>query len=192
MASPSKKRPLEEEKEDAIKLRCLGFCGADDSIEPALLLAISAQHTWVEWGVLFRPDKAGLPRYASDAWLERLASINIARKMRLAGHLCSTRVDELLEGDTHFVQRMHKDCGFTRFQINATKANGTNMSLFSSDASATRCVSKLREAFAHVPEAEFIMQCNSETQPLVKLLVRACLFQLVRQECAGCLCTKHS
>ena len=79
-----------------LTLRCLGFCGADDSADPASLRAISEAHEWVEWGVLFRPDKAGHPRYASAAWLRRLAKANGARRMRLAAHLCGARVDEVL------------------------------------------------------------------------------------------------
>ena len=51
-------------------LRCMGFCGADDTVEPAKLKEISEKHEWVEWGVLFRPDREGLPRYASRAWVE--------------------------------------------------------------------------------------------------------------------------
>ena len=63
-----------------MQLRVLGFCGADDSVEPTLLSAISAQHPWVEWGVLFREEKAGTPRYASRKWLERLGAANPAAR----------------------------------------------------------------------------------------------------------------
>ena len=61
-----------DEVRDPIQLRCVGFCGADDTVDPAELKAISEQHGWVEWGVLFRPEKAGSPRFASDEWLKRL------------------------------------------------------------------------------------------------------------------------
>ena len=54
-------------------LHALGFCGADDSVDPHLLLLISKAYPFVEWGVLFRPDKVGTPRYASDEWVERLS-----------------------------------------------------------------------------------------------------------------------
>ena len=29
-------------------LRCMGFCGADDTVEPAKLKEISEKHEWVE------------------------------------------------------------------------------------------------------------------------------------------------
>ena len=156
-----------------IHLRCVGFCGADDTVEPALLSAISLQHNWVEWGVLFRPEKAGLPRFASEMWLAQLATVNAERTMRLAGHLCSTRVDELLQGDTGFVSRMHHELGFTRFQINATAANGCDTSLFSTDAAATETVTRLRAAFATLPHLEFIVQRNESTRALWERLLEA-------------------
>ena len=86
----------------SVQLRFVGFCGADDSVEPAQLKEISEKHGWVEWGVLFRDEKAGTPRYASAKWLAELGRVNAARQMRLAGHLCANKVDELLSGDTTF------------------------------------------------------------------------------------------
>ena len=150
----------------SITLRCIGFCGADDSVEPSLLAAISAQHSWVEWGVLFRKDKEGLPRYASSAWLDRLSAANPQRTMRLAAHLCSCRVDELLRGETSFVARLHDEVGFGRVQINATAANGCDVSVFATDAGAEACVAMLRTACSKLPHIEFIVQRNRQTEPL--------------------------
>ena len=42
---------------------------------PELLQLLSAHYTWIEWGVLFRPDLAGTPRYASDSWLKSLIEV---------------------------------------------------------------------------------------------------------------------
>ena len=103
--------PLKRSREGelSITLRALGFCGADDSVEPLMLSAISAQHPWVEWGVLFRGDKVGQPRYASFPWLERLGEVNSDREMRLAGHLCAVHVNDILKGDSSFVRKMHEE-----------------------------------------------------------------------------------
>lgn len=152
---------------DCAPLRCLGFCGADDSVDPLLLSAISAQHPWVEWGVLFREDKAGQARYASAEWLQLLGRVNTGRSMRLAGHLCAGRADELLRGDTSFIKRMHDEVGFQRFQLNATAANACDVSVFTESADgAQRCVDALRAACAAVPEIELIIQRNTQTRPL--------------------------
>lgn len=40
-----------------MKLRKLGFCGADDSVSPRMLGLICNSYPFVEFGVLFRPDK---------------------------------------------------------------------------------------------------------------------------------------
>ena len=90
-----------------MRLRCLGFCGVDDSVDPTKLKDISEKHEWLEWGVLFRPDRCGSPRFASDEWLKKLRQVNSAGHMRLAGHLCATHVDDLLRGDTSFVRKLH-------------------------------------------------------------------------------------
>ena len=59
--------------------------------------------------MLFRDEKRGSPRYASEKWLTELGRVNAERQMRLAGHLCATHVDELLRGDTSFVSKLHQE-----------------------------------------------------------------------------------
>ncbi len=50
---PAKKTKSSE----PMKLRKLGFCGADDSVSPRMLGVICNSYPNVEFGVLFRPDK---------------------------------------------------------------------------------------------------------------------------------------
>ena len=156
----------------ALSLRCVGFCGVDDSVEPLLLRAVSLAHPWVEWGVLFRPELAGTPRYASEGWLAALAEANTAaadgsgRPMRLAGHLCASRVDELLRGDATFVSAVAKQVGFGRFQINATAANGVDVGAFATPEGADACTAAIATVCAACPHLEFILQCNVQTRPL--------------------------
>jgi hypothetical protein len=90
-------------------LRALGFCGADDSVSPELLAVISERYNFVEWGILFREERQGEARFASWAWLDRLKVINAGRTMRLAGHLCSSRCEQVLNGDSSFVARLHAE-----------------------------------------------------------------------------------
>lgn len=51
-------------------LRFLGFCGVDDSVSATHLRLISKAFPWVEWGILFRADKEGSPRYPTWKWVE--------------------------------------------------------------------------------------------------------------------------
>lgn len=52
------KRPkIDESNIIESRLRKLGFCGADDSVSPNFLGLICQSYPFVEFGVLFRPDK---------------------------------------------------------------------------------------------------------------------------------------
>eukprot|EP00970_Alexandrium_tamarense_P020401 scaffold15199_cov193-Alexandrium_tamarense.AAC.17 len=156
------------------KLSALGFCGADDTVNPRHLALIAHKYPHVEWGILFRPDKEGLPRYATKAWIERLCHIlNTAEdgnKIKLAAHLCGSYVNELLTSSTdslsassidEFLTQLYK-WGFRRVQVNATAVNGVYTEKLADDSTIQ---SFLRSTRAH-PKLTFIVQKNEETHPL--------------------------
>lgn len=140
-----------------LKLRAVGFCGVDDSVNPRLLALLSQAYPRIEWGVLFRPDRQGQPRYATADWVERLCSFR--RSMNLAAHLCERRVQEVLNGQSEFLQQL-QDWGFERVQINATAVNGVDTSRLAESVTA------FREVVTKFPQIEFILQKNDETKPL--------------------------
>jgi len=148
------------------KLRALGFCGADDSVNPDLLGLISNEYPFVEFGVLFRPDKVCLkenyacaslnpnvfshvkeatPRYASAEWVERVTAVaaKCNGKMRLAAHLCGRRVNDLLLGEEEFVSELATK-GFKRVQVNATAVNGVDTSRLSDIDAFSKVVARYR------------------------------------------------
>ena len=143
------------------ELRALGFCGADDSVNPRILGLFSQAYPFVEFGVLFRPDKEGEPRYATMKWVEQLSNVaaKSGGKLKLAAHLCGTRVDEVLVGDDAFLKKI-ASWGFKRVQINATAVNGVDTSKMAESVN-----SFLKAVNSH-PELEFILQKNEETKPL--------------------------
>lgn len=144
-----------------MKLRALGFCGADDSVSPLHLAAICNSYPIVEFGVLFRPGKEGQPRYATSDWVRRLGSVanKSNGKMKLAAHLCGGRVNEVLDGNDGFISTL-PDLGFKRVQINATAVNGVDTSTLATS------ISDVAALMARHPEMEFILQKNDETEPL--------------------------
>jgi len=146
-----------------LSLRVMGFCGVDDSVTPELLQILSIHYTWIEWGVLFRPDLEGSPRYATTSWVEQLSKINkdTGGIMRLAGHLCGSRCQEVLEGDESFVRRL-AELGFGRVQINATAANNVKVD----PRSIANYVTNLRACMTAVGDVEWIIQCNEETKAI--------------------------
>lgn len=142
-------------------LRAVGFCGVDESVTPLALAGYSCEHPWIEWGVLFRPDKEGTPRYPSMKWVQQLGDVKKKNNidMRLAAHLCGERANELLRGEKGFIQQL-QEWGFGRVQLNPTAINGVDTSNL---AGATRFVLEVTEQF---PALEFIIQKNDETEPL--------------------------
>lgn len=149
------------------KLAALGFCGVDDSVDPRQLIMYALSYPFVEFGVLFRPDKEGTPRYASSEWVDKLCSIvrsegnhsGSSLNIRLAAHLCGSRVDEILRsGDSSFLSSINGVFG--RCQINATAVNGVNTDDLGS------CVPMLIKTVEQFPETEFIIQKNEETTAL--------------------------
>lgn len=156
---------------EKIQLRAMGFCGADDSVSQEFMIFLSEHYPFIEWGVLFRPDLEGTPRYASWGWTTRLCQLEAqrteecARKavafhpMRLAAHLCGSRCQEILDGDSVFVGELQLS-GFKRVQVNATRAN--NVCIDSENIEAT--ISNVRMCMAQVPSIEWILQYNEETR----------------------------
>eukprot|EP00592_Proboscia_alata_P001082 CAMPEP_0194382380 /NCGR_PEP_ID=MMETSP0174-20130528/60157_1 /TAXON_ID=216777 /ORGANISM="Proboscia alata, Strain PI-D3" /LENGTH=299 /DNA_ID=CAMNT_0039167655 /DNA_START=34 /DNA_END=933 /DNA_ORIENTATION=+ len=170
--------------DQSTKLRFLGLCGADDSVDPKLLGLICNAYPFVEFGILFRPDKEGQPRYASVDFVQRLSEVALrsAHKpspspaeenqipppvslpqnlptMRLAAHLCGCRVNEVLNGDDRFLSTL-PSLGFQRVQINATAVNGVDTSKLSD------CVPSFVLLTTKYSKLEFILQKNEETKPL--------------------------
>jgi len=152
------------------QLRALGFCGADDSVHPNMLAMMSHAYPFVEFGVLFRPDKEGQSRYASSAWVERLKDVAAVpgsssrpHKMKLAAHLCQSRVNEVLAGNDSFLATLKGT--FQRVQINATAVNGVAMAYLDPDKIESTLQNVVKVVHNN-PEFEFILQKNDETKPL--------------------------
>ncbi len=149
----------------------MGFCGVDDSVSPQLLADLSVFYDWIEWGILFRTDLEGQPRYASWKWVEKLCEIQkeSGNKLNLAGHLCADRCQEILAGDHTFVQKLG-NMGFKRVQINATAAN----SVVVDGSLIQNYVENLKACIRAVPDVEWIIQWNDETEPIWRSLTTEC------------------
>jgi hypothetical protein len=162
-SSSSSSLPLSSLRTDpsAVRLRALGFCGVDDSIHPHQLAMYSQWYPFLEWGILFRPDREGTPRYASPKWVQQLVALakHPRSPLKLAAHLCQDRVHQVLEGDDGFVLQL-QEWGFRRIQINATAVNGVDTSRLAESIPA------VLDLIQKYPDLEFIIQKNDETEPL--------------------------
>lgn len=104
-----------------MKLDRITFTGADDSVNPYELVAISKSWPIVEWGILFSASQQGSPRYPSEGWLDRFGDAMVQNpNIRLSAHLCGRWVrDFVLDGQfTWFEKYPHLGRIFQRVQIN--------------------------------------------------------------------------
>lgn len=88
--------------------------GADDSVMPADLVALSQRFPAVEWGILVSQSREGSPRYPSSDWIRRLQGLRNRPPMSL--HLCGRYVRALLIGEVMFPHSLLE--GFDRVQLN--------------------------------------------------------------------------
>ena len=145
-----------------MRLRCIGFCGIDDSVPISELRRLSATYPCIEWGVLLRADKEGTPRYPSSSYIQSLKGENLP----LAAHFCGDYCLNVLNGNYEALEWL-VDIGFRRFQFNPTKAN--NVSLM--EELLPQYMESLLTAMAIFPQIEFIIQANQETALLWKPLL---------------------
>jgi len=155
-----------------LNLRAMGFCGADDSVNPEHMQLLSIHYPWIEWGVLFRPDLEGMPRYATWEWVNKLCKINTdtGGMMRLAGHLCGSRCQEVLDGNYAFVAELTTK-GFGRVQVNATVANNVTVDR----DNLAQVAANLKSCIENVPDVEWIFQLNDETRSIWDQLCSLCI-----------------
>jgi hypothetical protein len=104
-----------------MRLERVTITGADDGTRPEQLAALSANHPFVEWGVLLCQSYEGKrPLYPSLVWLERLRELAAPHGLKVAGHLCGGWVKRLVcEGHFDFLaERGSLRTLFQRMQIN--------------------------------------------------------------------------
>lgn len=94
-------------------LKRVTFTGPDDHTSIEELLAISKEHPYVEWGVLF-PSRGGMSRFPSADWVGRLIDATRGTGVQLSGHLCEPWVGMILAGEMPVPTLQ----GFGRFQLN--------------------------------------------------------------------------
>lgn len=98
-----------------MRLDRVTITGADDSVRPGDLFALSRRYPFVEWGILIRPHGCG-PRYPSAPWVFDLNCMAVRNTMRLSLHVCGAYVRHLLIGDNTFPYWMADCC--QRVQLN--------------------------------------------------------------------------
>jgi phosphoribosylanthranilate isomerase len=87
--------------------------GADDSVDPMHLFALSDEFPFVEWAMLASPKRMGSRRYPSASWLRTLVT-RAGVSDRLALHLCGDYATRAIKGEAQVLRSRV----FGRVQIN--------------------------------------------------------------------------
>ena len=141
-----------------MKLDRVTMTGADDTVKPEDLIALSQEFPFVEFGILFGGPDYGSSRFPSLAWIEDLSNKVWASEVQvnLCAHLCGKYVKWLLK-DGDFVPEVI----FQRSQINT---HGFPMHLMEGYADFKP---NLISAKVEWP-GQFIFQVDGENDAIVK------------------------
>jgi len=140
-----------------VSLDTVGFCGVDDSVDPAQLVNLSNAFPWIEWGILFQPGHEGTPRIPSPQYVERLGQVLQASKIRVAAHMCSEDARRVMRGDVERVQEVSDILGCGRVQVNL----GT---LGSAPWEKEDGIDGLCKVVTAFPALEFILQTTKKVE----------------------------
>jgi phosphoribosylanthranilate isomerase len=144
--------------EITMHLRHITITGADDNVDPGMLISLSKKFPQVEWGILFSSKRSGTPRYPSASWTEKfikLANKNSDTKISL--HLCGEIVKELIAGNPESIDLLiRKVLDYyerrIRVQIN-----------YNSQGELARTL-QLSRWFQSHPNIDFILQYNKSNR----------------------------
>ena len=153
---------------DLIRLEAIGVCGVDDSTDLTDVIRTQEQFPFLEFGVLFRQQLRGTPRYPSEEKLNEIFTLGQKRVeekqiWNFCGHLCGRDMRNILAADPkgHELLDLLVKSGFKRVQFNPTKNNGVEIDVTVLDFYHQN----LRTTFEkYNGKLHFILQCNDETE----------------------------
>lgn len=93
--------------------------GADDSVRPLELEAISRDFHFVEWGILVG-TQIGVRRFPSEHWFNEFARLATDNRLCVSAHLCGRWVRELMRDSTLTFWQAHPRLAYAaqRLQLN--------------------------------------------------------------------------
>lgn len=108
-----------------MKLNRIILTGADDSIKPADLLAISKEFPMVEWGILFNSGQAGQLLHPSREWVKTFARVAIENNLQCSMHISGRWAKQIVEEGAEPFFMIHQDIldAFVSIQLNFDPEN---------------------------------------------------------------------
>ena len=140
-----------------MKLKYVAITGADDGVSVEDLNAIAREHPFVEWALLFMPERAGEKRFPSAQWLKDF-SVNYKGAHR-AMHLCGSAFLDFAAGKPEILDVIK---GFKRIQLNLEFGNAGDQ---------CDLQQLLQQITAH-PQHEFVIQYTDKRKNLLLELAK--------------------
>lgn len=97
---------------------CVSITGADDAVRVDDLVALSHAYPFVEWALLYLPEKAGKPRNPTSDWRWEFAAARKAHGLRTALHLCCNETFWTLLMHREGMGFIHELQQYDRVQVN--------------------------------------------------------------------------
>ena len=97
---------------------CVSITGADDAVRVEDLVALSRAYPFVEWALLYLPEKAGKPRNPTSDWRWEFAAARKAHSLRTALHLCCNETFWTLLMHREGMGFIHELQQYDRLQVN--------------------------------------------------------------------------
>lgn len=100
-----------------MKIDRVTITGADESINPEELVAISDKYPFVEWAILVSTSKEGVPRFPSKKWIDEFIKV---KGLQRAIHICGGWIRKLIvdRNPEVFIDRPEFIESFPRIQLN--------------------------------------------------------------------------
>lgn len=138
-----------------MKLKYVAITGADDGVKVEELNALQNEYPFVEWALLYMPERAGEKRFPSEKWLKDF-SANYKGAHR-AMHLCGGAFLDFAAGKPEILNVMK---GFRRIQLNLEFGN----------VDGKYDPQKLIKQIKAHPEHEFVIQYTEKRKNLLPVL----------------------
>ena len=138
-----------------MKLKYVAITGADDGVTVDELNALAREYPFVEWALLYMPERAGEKRFPSAAWLKDFATHY--KGAHKAMHLCGGAFLGFIANDPSILKTMK---GFRRIQLNLEFGN----------VDGKYDPQKLLAQVKAHPEFEFVIQYTDKRKNLLPAL----------------------
>jgi phosphoribosylanthranilate isomerase len=99
-------------------LENVSITGADDEISISELNRLYEEYPFVEWAILYMPEKESEPRFPKTSWINDFKNNYIGSATAM--HLCGSALLKFIEGDKKTLNIMK---GFKRIQLNLIFGN---------------------------------------------------------------------